>query len=36
SITSSLGEVLADVETVILAVPSQTMRRNIRLIADYL
>ncbi len=36
SITSSLGEALADVKAVILAVPSQTMRRNIRLIADYL
>ncbi len=36
SITSSLSEALADVEAVILAVPSQTMRQNIRLIAGYL
>ncbi|GAI36531.1 unnamed protein product, partial [marine sediment metagenome] len=31
SITSLLGEALADVKAVILAVPSQTMRHNIRL-----
>ncbi|MFC2002658.1 NAD(P)H-dependent glycerol-3-phosphate dehydrogenase [Chloroflexota bacterium] len=36
SITSSLSEALADVEMVILAVPSQTMRQNVRLLADYL
>jgi len=35
SITSSLSEALADVEAVILAVPSQSMRQNIRLIAGY-
>jgi glycerol-3-phosphate dehydrogenase (NAD(P)+) len=31
-----LGEALANVEAVILAVPSQTMRHNIRLVQDYL
>lgn len=36
SITSSLDEALARVAAVILAVPSQTMRRNIKLIRDYL
>ena len=36
SITSSLNEALADVKAVILAVPSQTMRQNIKLIAGYL
>jgi len=36
SITSLLGEALANVEAVILAVPSQTMRHNIRLVQDYL
>ena len=36
SITSSLSEALADAKAVILAVPSQAMRQNIRLVADYL
>ena len=36
SITSLLDEALADVRAVILAVPSQTMRRNIRLVQGYL
>jgi len=36
SITSLLGEALANVAAVILAVPSQTMRHNIRLIKGYL
>jgi len=36
SITSSLSEALADVEAVILAVPSQTMRHNIKLVEGYL
>ena len=36
SITSSLGEALADVKAVILAVPSQRMRQNIKAIAGYL
>ena len=36
SITSSLGESLADVKAVILVVPSQTMRQNVRLIAGHL
>ena len=36
SITSSLSEALADVKAIILAVPSQTMRHNIRLVASYL
>ena len=36
SITSSLGEALAGVAAVILAVPSQTMRQNIRLVQGYL
>jgi len=36
SITSSLGEALAEVKAVILAVPSQTMRRSIRLVQGYL
>jgi len=36
SITSSLSEALADVSAVILAVPSQTMRQNIKLVASYL
>jgi len=36
SITSSLSEALAGVKAVILAVPSQTMRHNIRMIKDYL
>jgi len=36
SITSSLSEALADVKAIILAVPSQTMRHNIKLVASYL
>jgi len=36
SITSSLAEALADTNAVILAVPSQTMRRNIKSVADHL
>ena len=36
SITSSLSEALADRKAVILAVPSQTMRQNIKLIARHL
>jgi len=36
SITSSLSEALADVSAIILAVPSQTMRQNIKLVASYL
>ncbi len=36
SITSSLSEALADVQAIILAVPSQTMRHNIKLIEGYL
>ena len=36
SITSSLDEALADAQVVIMAVPSQTMRRNIGLVRDYL
>jgi len=36
SITSSLSEALAKVEAVILAVPSQTMRQNIKLVAGHL
>jgi len=36
SITTSLEEALADVKAVILAVPSQTMRQNIRLVGRYL
>ena len=36
SITSSLSEALTGVRAVILAVPSQTMRQNIRLVKDYL
>ncbi len=35
-ITSSLAEALAEVKAVILAVPSQTMRQNIKLVKDYL
>ena len=35
-ITSSLGEALDAAQAVILAVPSQTMRQNIRLAKDYL
>jgi glycerol-3-phosphate dehydrogenase (NAD(P)+) len=36
SVTSSLDEALTQASVVILAVPSQTMRRNIRLVKDYL
>ncbi len=36
SITSSLGEALASVEAIILAVPSQTMRQNVKLVVDHL
>ncbi len=36
SITSLLSEALADAKAVILAVPSQTMRQNIRLVAEHL
>lgn len=36
SITDSLAEALAEAKAVILAVPSQTMRHNIRLVRDYL
>ena len=35
-ITSQLSEALADVKAVILAVPSQTMRQNIELVASHL
>ncbi len=35
-ITSQLSEALADVKAVILAVPSQAMRQNIKLVASYL
>ena len=35
-ITDSLSEALAEVNVVILAVPSQTMRQNIKLVAGYL
>ncbi|MEE8194526.1 MAG: NAD(P)H-dependent glycerol-3-phosphate dehydrogenase [Dehalococcoidales bacterium] len=36
SVTSSLSEALARANAVILAVPSQTMRQNIKLVKDYL
>ncbi len=36
AITSSMSEALADAEAVILAVPAQTMRKNIKLVASYL
>ena len=36
SITSSLSEALAEVKAVILAVPSQSMRQNVKLVKDYL
>ncbi|MEE8619007.1 MAG: NAD(P)H-dependent glycerol-3-phosphate dehydrogenase [Dehalococcoidales bacterium] len=36
SVTCSLSEALADVNAVILAVPSQAMRQNIKLVAGYL
>ena len=35
-ITSQLSEALADIKAVILAVPSQTMRQNIKLVASHL
>ena len=35
-VTSSLSEALAHARAIILAVPSQTMRQNIRLVKDYL
>lgn len=35
-VTHSLGEAMDGVKAVILAVPSQTMRQNIRLVKDYL
>jgi len=36
SVTSSLGKALAGANAVVLAVPAQTMRRNIRLVAEHL
>jgi len=36
SVTSSLSEALAEVDALILVVPSQTMRQNIRLVKGYL
>ncbi len=36
SVTSSFSEALAGIKMVILAVPSQSMRHNIRLVKDYL
>jgi len=36
SVTSLLDEALAEAKVVILAVPSQTMRQNIKLVADHL
>ncbi len=36
SVTTVLGEALTDVRAVILAVPAQTIRRNIRLVAPHL
>ncbi len=36
SVTSSLSEALAEVRAVILVVPSQTMRQNIKLVAGHL
>ena len=35
-ITSHIGEALADVKAVIMAVPSQTMRQNMSLVASHL
>jgi len=35
-VTSSLSEALADVDAVILVVPSQSMRRNVKLVKDHL
>ena len=36
SITSSLDEALADVKAVIMAVPSQSMRQNAKLVSQHL
>ena len=36
SITSSLDEALADVKAVIMAVPSQSMRQNVKLVSQHL
>jgi len=36
SVTSSLGEALADTNAVILVVPSQSMRQNMKLVAEHL
>ena len=36
SVTSSLSEALTDAVAVILAVPSQTMRQNVKLVAEHL
>ncbi len=36
SVTSSLSEALAEVKAVILVVPSQSMRQNIKLVAEHL
>ena len=36
TVTSSLSEAMSDIKAVILAVPAQTMRRNIKLVAPYL
>lgn len=36
SITSSLSEALSNVDAIILAVPSQTIRHNIKLVSEYL
>ena len=36
SITSSLSKALTDADAVVLVVPSQTMRQNIKLVANYL
>ena len=36
SVTSSLSEALAEVEVILLVVPSQRMRQNIKLIAEHL
>jgi glycerol-3-phosphate dehydrogenase (NAD(P)+) len=36
SITSSLGEALVDADAVVLVVPSQSMRQNIKLVAEHL
>jgi len=36
SITSSISEAMDDVKAIVLAVPSQTMRQNIKLVAEHL